>query len=529
MTEWLVGYVSDERDVAIADATVEVIAGDQSIALRSRASGALYADVPPGEYEIVVAKSGFGAKRSRALLDPSVPVRLRLLSDCLLGYAAPRCVTAGAPAQLCLHADAPYRLTLWRYGWTRELVRELGRFDPHPPDGLRQVLPDGDVAAQGAGWVGDELTTDPRHFLTAPERSGLYYLHIEALDGRFASFPWVVAPAAPTEATAVLASDITWNAYNDFGGRSNYVTPTALADRPSVFTKQEDVWYSPPELPPWLGQDCAPLSFDRPEPLNEVGRDEQITDPIERRGGEHVAPAEWRLLGWLEREGFAYDLYGETQLAAGVLDLDAYRVVILSTHPEYWTRDMFERLRAWVERGGRLLYLGGNGIDCEVELLGDGTMRVLNGDLRVVQADAERYDSRFGYRGTSAAELLGVACTMTGYETGAPYRVLEPDHWVLAGTGLARGEEFGHRSVDRRCPGGASGHETDKLSAHAPPGTRVIAKGTNPDDGGAEMVHIDGPGRGQVFSVGSISYTCAIAVDDHVSTITANVLHRFLS
>ena len=62
----------------------------------------------------------------------------------------------------------------------------------------------------------------------------------------------------------------------------------------------------------------APLSFDRPEPINHVDAGESVTAPIEGRAACHVAPAEWRMLGWLEREGFAYDLYSETQLDAGV-------------------------------------------------------------------------------------------------------------------------------------------------------------------------------------------------------------------
>jgi hypothetical protein len=478
---------------------------------------------------VVLARDGYGSKRTSIIGDPARPVRLRLLSHGLLGYVWPKCTTAGAPAELRIHADAPYELRLWRYGWERELVAEMGRFDPYSPDGLRQVLPDGDIAAVGVGWGGDEITADPRHLVTAPQRSGLYYWHLDTLDGRFTSFPWVVAPAQACEAVAVLASNITWNAYNDFGGRSNYLAPDTLPPVPSVFTKHEDVWFSHPEHPPWRGQNCDPLSFDRPEPLNATEPGDAITDPIRRRGGEHVAPAEWRLLGWLEREGFTYDLFGETQFADGTLDLEAYRVVVLSTHPEYWTRDMYQRLKRWVEGGGRLMYLGGNGIDCEVELLADSSMRVLNGDLRVVQADQARHDSRFGLRGEYAGALIGVACTMTGYDTGAPYRVVDPGHWALEGTGLAAGDLFGERSVDCRCPGGASGHETDKRSRYAAPGTSLIAKGTNPDDGGGEMVSIDGPGRGQVFSVGSISYTCSIAVDEHISTITANVLRRFLA
>ncbi len=66
-----------------------------------------------------------------------------------------------------------------------------------------------------------------------------------------------------------------------------------------------------------------PLSFERPEPLNHVRRGERPTDPIGGRQPCHLAPAEWRLLGWLERKGLAYDLYSDTQLHDGTLDLDA--------------------------------------------------------------------------------------------------------------------------------------------------------------------------------------------------------------
>ena len=57
---------------------------------------------------------------------------------------------------------------------------------------------------------------------------------------------------------------------------------------------------------------------------------------------------------------------------------------------------------------------------------------------------------------------------------------------------------------------------------------QLLAKGTNPDDGGGDMVYFDTPSGGAVFSVGSISYTCSIFVDDGISAITGNVLRRFL-
>jgi hypothetical protein len=112
--------------------------------------------------------------------------------------------------------------------------------------------------------------------------------------------------------------------------------------------------------------------------------------------------------------------------------------------------------------------------------------------------------------------------------TAAPYAVVQADHWVFTGTSLRNGDTFGAASLHERIPGGASGHETDKMTAFTPPGTVLLAKGTNSDDGGAEMVYYETTSGGAVFSVGSITWPAAILVDPHVSQITANVIARFL-
>jgi len=111
--------------------------------------------------------------------------------------------------------------------------------------------------------------------------------------------------------------------------------------------------------------------------------------------------------------------------------------------------------------------------------------------------------------------------------TAAPYRVIDANHWVFAGTGLHEGNLFGEKSLHERIPGGASGHETDKISRSSPAGTRMLAKGTNPNDGGAEMSIVEQAGRGSVFSAGSITWVSSTLVDDAVSQITRNVLQRF--
>src|SRR5438128_8761110 len=181
----LIGYVSDERYAALPGVLAELIdAHGTSRQARSRASGAIHCDCPPGEYEIVLAAPGYGSKRSRVDVRPGSVYQFRLLADGLLGYAWPKCVRAGEQAEFRVHSVGQYRLELWRYGWTKECVRELGWHDEHGPRATMQITPDGDYTRTGVGWnkIG---YGSPQHqqLVTAPERSGLYYFHATTADG----------------------------------------------------------------------------------------------------------------------------------------------------------------------------------------------------------------------------------------------------------------------------------------------------------------------------------------------------------
>jgi N,N-dimethylformamidase beta subunit-like protein len=538
----LVGYVSDEQYVALADVLLEFERDGQSIAVvRSTPRGAVYAEIEPGGYKVTLVKPGFGSKSVNMVVESGKPYQFRLLSDRLLGYVWPKWAKAGEKSEFRVHAVEPYRLSLWRYGWKKEFVRLLGWFDEHGPRAVMQITPDGDYTRTGVGWNRQGYGS-PHHtqLVTAPERSGLYYFHVKGESGAFFSFPWVVAPASPQAVIAVLASTNTWNAYNNLGGRSNYINADKLPPQPTVNARLDLPRYAADSLHTWRFADheYAPLSFERPELGNHIPENVDVTDPIEGRLACGMAPAEWRLLGWLEREGYNYDVYSEFQLHSGQLDLDAYKILILNVHPEYWSRTMYHRVKAWVyERGGHLMYLGGNGLNCEIEFLDEGTLHFkthlhsVEGSLGMADPTNPEvwYESRFHRTVESEANLLGVVCTASGIMTAAPYRVVEASHWVFAGTDLRNGDVFGTASLQERCHGGASGHETDKKSPHSPAGTTLLAKGLNPDSGGAEMVYYELDNGGAVFSVGSITYPACLLVDPRVSQVTANVIRRFLA
>lgn len=538
-----IAYVSDEYYVALPAVAAEFEDRGTGVVtiLQSSPRGGFYADLPAGQYRVTLAKQGYGSKSIDVALTPGgKPLQLRLLKDTILGYMRPKWSRSGERSEYCVHSVEQYQLTLWRYGFRKEYIRMIGWVDEHGPRATMQITPDGDYTQTGVNWNRSGYGA-PSHtqFITAPERSGLYYLWARTPSGQAFSFPWVVAPAKPQAKIAVLASTNTWNAYNNFGGRSNYINADRLPDSPTVNARLDlERYQHPTAFGTWKPRDeeFMPLSFDRPEPHNHILEPGEVTDHVQGRVQCGQAPGEWRLLGWLEREGFDYDYYAEAQLHDGTLPLDAYKILILSIHPEYWTREMYFAVKRWVfERGGRLMYLAGNGLNCEVIFQPDGSLRCLShlnslhGELGGHSDDGKtEYESRMHRTLESEASLLGVVCTAAGLMTAAPYEVIDEKHWTLAGSSLRSGDLFGKDTLHERVPGGASGHETDKRSSSSPANTELIARGINPDGGGAEVVHHQTASGGAVFSVGSMTWVPALFPDPVIALITRNVIKKFL-
>ena len=509
--------MSDERYLALPGVWVEVHHAQGVSSTQSTASGAIDVDAPLGPCTVLLNAPGYGAKRVKMEINAEKPYPFRLLRDSLLGYMWPKWTPSGATSDFRVHSSSAYKLGLWRYGQKPHFIRNLGWYDDHGPRATVQTTPDGDYTQTGMQWnkVGYGSQWHQQRVI-APEKSGLYYLHAKNLQGEHFSFPWIVQPATPTAEVAVLASTITWNAYNNFGGRSNYVNQAGLPDRPTLAARQDLFRFTNPGEWPFEVSG-APLSFERPELFNVIPEGTQITDPIDGRLESAMAPAEWRFLGWMEQEGFAYDLYSETELHFGRIDLAHYKVLILNTHPEYWSVEMYRQVKDWVDnRGGKVMYLAGCGLYAEVEFDDEYTMRC-------------REEGLFAMRGESEANLLGIAYTHSGYQSGAPYRVLKADHWVFADTGLREGDLFGDRSLHERCPGGASAHELDKIGPDSPPNIQHLARGDNDGGQGADLTLYETESGGAVFAVGSLAWTLAIQVDEQVSRVTANMLRRFLA
>ena len=305
------------------------------------------------------------------------------------------------------------------------------------------------------------------------------------------------APTAERAKLLVLANTNCWNAYNAWGGRSNYS----------------------------VANSGITLSFERPNPE---------TQPDARTDGgwaaNHLTAAEIWLLTWLEHQGYSYDTCSDADLHDGAVELADYRALVLSTHPEYWSQLMASRVAQYLDGGGHLLYLGGNGAFRTVEPSPDGSAMTTGADAGHWCAEAWSPDGPF------PRTLLGVAYDVTAdgyYPQRCGYVVDDASHRFYAGTGLVNGGVF---AATGRNGGGACGWEVDCASAAfeggpAAPDVSILAHGQLVTGAGyrGDITYYDTAGGGFVLAIGSITATGGLGADSRLDTFVANALNEAIT
>jgi hypothetical protein len=398
-----------------------------------------------------------------------------------LGYCWPLSAAPGETIDFHVASPSAYRVAYVRYHSAGGA--NLGVKVGAAPDRPANPLPVPPLAWKtGCGWPTSFSLTIP-----ADWPSGIYGAECSAPGANTFAIVFVVKPAAGVNADFLtLANTNTWNAYNDFGGRSKYTTPPA-----------------------------AQLSFERPNP--HAGPS----------GDWHLTRAELWVHGWLQSAGYNVDVVTDYDFHQGVPGLLAYKGIILHTHPEYWSLAMLNRLQAYLDAGGRLLYLAGNGVYEEVTFAPDGkVLTLLHGDDTTPR---EQCLLRNLVPPRPERTLLGVAFEDQNYYTFAPFSVLEPAHRFLAPLGLTAGQLIGDQGYNDK----ASGWEMDTAAgAGAAAGVQVLARGTNTgEDGtvyGGDMTYRDTSAGGWVFSAGSLTFGGSLAMDAALQGIVANALNECL-
>src|SRR5262249_54870318 len=81
---------------------------------------------------------------------------------------------------------------------------------------------------------------------------------------------------------------------------------------------------------------------------------------------EHLAAGEVRLARWFERNGRPYSMMTDTDVHNGWNEatkdtaLDSFNTVVVSTHNEYWSDNMYKSFAAFLSRGGNVVSISGN-------------------------------------------------------------------------------------------------------------------------------------------------------------------------
>lgn len=292
---------------------------------------------------------------------------------------------------------------------------------------------------------------------------------------------------------AVLASTNTWEAYNNWGGKSLYSYSYVNGTR-----KYNEV-----------------VSSNRPNPG---------ALPTGNEG--HLANGERHILSWLERNNHSYSMITEFDFHNTPSLLNSYKTLIISTHSEYWSTSMYKGLENFLKRGGNVLYLSGNGIYWKVALKGDQIEVKKDGGYHSFTSERGGNFYRIGQHET---KLVGVGYRSTGFSVPAPYKVMNNSHWIFSNTGIKKGDLIGRTGLNKinSSNGGASGWETDQIDRYTPKDYVLLAKGTNTIGAGADMIYYDHPGGGGVFSTGSITFGGSLAVDTQLTKMVNNVLKRF--
>ena len=285
----------------------------------------------------------------------------------------------------------------------------------------------------------------------------------------------------------------------------------------------------------------------------------------------HQFAADLHLVHWLHARGYEVDILCDDLLhAEGEELLKPYRAVMTGTHPEYWSRAMLDARDAWLDRGGRLLYLGGNGFywvtavaQDEPDVIevrryaGTGTWQGEPGEDRL--ALSEERGGLWRMSGRPPQARMGIGFCGQGFDRGAPYvktAAGKSDRWSWVFEGVS-GDVFGAGPA-LVLGHGAAGFEIDRADAAAgtPEHTVVLASadgftdayqtaierttaiapwhgGSDPRSGlRADMTITPQPHGGAVFAVGSIAYASTLCFADmqcDTARILANVIDAFLS
>ena len=401
------------------------------------------------------------------------------------GYASAVSALPGdnVPLHVSTAPAARYRVVVYRLGWYRGLgarrIECLPGCRTDEQGAARTVgAPDTNTGLLDAGWPVTDTLRVPGDAV-----SGYYLVEFVLTSGPqagAAAFTYVIvrAPAGRHSNAIVQVPVNTWQAYNDWGGKSLY-------DNLSTD-----------------GRRANRVSFDRPY------------DWAPKPGGQ---PLEWEypLVRWLERSGYDVSYQTDVDTDANPGSLLGHRLVITAGHGEYWSktiRDAFEKAR---DTGGNLAFMGANTGYWQVRYEDSGN---------TIVAYKSRYDPEpnLALKTTMFRDLVPprYECELLGIQSQGVALNWPPSDYNAVGASLSdpwmRGTGFRAAAVVR----GIVSVESDTIPGNQTAGDSCGHKLTvffhhetgSDKSGNADAVRYAAPSGARLFASGS--HTFAWGLDD---------------
>ncbi len=466
------------------------------------------------------------------LYEPPEPTPIRPLA----GYVSSRSVLPGDTIGFHVSSQVgPYSIDIYRLGRQETYVGSVKNLAPAAaysigrtaynhgaqwPEVGRFQIPGDSPSGLYVGRVrtgsilGDVLTNALTTYARLVRASRRGPFSGESLD-----IPFVVR-ARPQRRNRILfaIADATYEAYSFWGGRSVY-----------GFGRRGGHTWVYPSSSPYRAPYGFRVSFLRPfAPNFDYGPKWQY----------------WELpfLKWLDRQCIKVDVCTESDLQIHGDILTGYHLLVVVGHSEYWSLLMREQVEQFVERGGNFAVFAGNVAWWQVRFEDGGNTMVCykqtfdpaysSSSSAVKRTTTVNWKEPFLNR--PETRLTGVRY-YNGFnpppDAGYEFTVVDPNHWVLANTGLSAGDRFGRYNglnsvvgseTDVKQPDSPSNFHRI-ASVYVDDGTEIGTMGLfSPIDGLDQM-------RGIVFTAATINWTLGLSQDDRctpMDVITRNVLIR---
>lgn len=283
------------------------------------------------------------------------------------GYASLTSVNRGGQIDLFVNTSDPtYTIDIYRMGWYGGLgARKVA--GPITRTGVAQAMPTHDPSTGflECAWVSPYTLTVPNNPSDPTDwASGVYLAKLTGSSGKQSYIIFVVRDDGRASDFLYQSSVTTYQAYNNWGGKSLYDYPLST---------------QMPIISDTNSHRAAKVSFNRPyapnvfkpEAATGAGAGEFLTNAHQQ---ERVLPAGWEynVVRFLEREGYDVTYCTDIDTHANPNLIAPHKAFLSVGHDEYWTWQMRAHVEAARDGGRHLAFLGSNAVFYQIRLEASG-------------------------------------------------------------------------------------------------------------------------------------------------------------